>query len=361
MENFHNMRFQSIQTLRGLAAIMVVLEHIRFLVCGAFGVDIFFCISGFMIMYTTHSSTKEFFRKRILRILPFYYLMTLGTFLLLMLFPSMFEQTRASLPQLVKSLLFIPFDMGHGVIQPLMRIGWTVNCEMFFYLLFGIAFRISHRYRGLICCALLLLCTGLGALISGGNTWMGGSLVGENAAVSSLVAPVFFYGNPVMLEFGLGILSYYIVLSLYGRTKDKGFLFHKKTGIPSLIVSLMLFAGLIYSTSHVSVSGYRRLLIWGVPAMIIFIGFLVAGFSLTMPAFSVRLGDISFSLYLIHYYPIMFLDRKIFDFSAPSARSVTGTVIGVLLVILLAYAAWYVIEKKLTGWLRTKLFRSGDI
>ncbi len=360
MEPFHNLRFQSIQTLRGLAAIMVALEHIRFLSCGAFGVDIFFCISGFMIMYTTHGSTKGFFRKRLLRILPFYYLVTLGTFLLLMLFPSMFEQTRASFPQLVKSLFFIPYDIGNGVLQPLMRIGWTLNCEMFFYLLFGIAFRINHKYRGLICCALLLLCTSLGALISGGNTWLGLNLTGENSSVSSLLAPVFFYGNPVMLEFGLGILSYYIAMSLY-MCKDNGFLFRKKTGIPALIVSLVLFAGLIYSTSHVNILGYRRLLIWGIPAMFVFMGFLVAGFSLTMPAFSVRLGDISFSLYLIHYYPIMFLDRKIFDFSAPSIRSVTGAVIGVLVVILLAYAAWYVIEKKLTGWLRSKLFRSGDI
>ena len=88
-KEFHELHFDSIQALRGLAALFVVFQHVRFLNFGAFGVDIFFCISGFMIMFTTEKSTKYFFRKRLVRILPLYYLMTLGTYLLLLLFPSM--------------------------------------------------------------------------------------------------------------------------------------------------------------------------------------------------------------------------------------------------------------------------------
>ena len=86
-KEFHELHFDSIQALRGLAALFVVFQHVRFLNFGAFGVDIFFCISGFMIMFTTEKSTKYFFRKRLVRILPLYYLMTLGTYLLLLLFP----------------------------------------------------------------------------------------------------------------------------------------------------------------------------------------------------------------------------------------------------------------------------------
>ncbi len=356
MEDFHRQKFHCIQTLRGLAAIMVVFEHIRFMACGAFGVDIFFCISGFMIMYTTYHSTEGFFRKRLIRIVPFYYLITACVYLMLAVFPSMFENTRASLPQLLKSLLFIPFDMGNGVIQPIVRIGWTLNCEMFFYLLFGISFRISHKYRGMICTVMLLACTGLGTLLSGGNTWTGEILVGEHGLASPLLAPVLFYGNPVMLEFGLGILSYYVALALYTRTKESGILTDKRIGIPVLSFSLLMFAGLIASTSYVNILGYRRLLYWGIPAMVIFLGFLVAGYSLRMPRYSVRLGDISFSLYLIHYYPIMFLDRKVFDFSALTLRSGIGAIIGIVIVMALAYVSWYVVEKKLTGRLRMKLF-----
>lgn len=159
-KRFQDLHFDSIQALRGLAALFVVFQHIRFLNFGAFGVDIFFCISGFMIMFTTEKSTKYFFRKRLIRILPLYYLMTLVTYLSLLLFPSMFQQTRHNLSYLVKSLLFIPFDIGGGIIQPLVRIGWTINCEMLFYLLFFIAFHISMKYRGLICSAFLAVLVG---------------------------------------------------------------------------------------------------------------------------------------------------------------------------------------------------------
>ena len=48
-KEFHELHFDSIQALRGLAALFVVFQHVRFLNFGAFGVDIFFCISGFKV------------------------------------------------------------------------------------------------------------------------------------------------------------------------------------------------------------------------------------------------------------------------------------------------------------------------
>lgn len=150
-------------------------------------------------------STKYFFRKRLIRILPLYYLMTLVTYLSLLLFPSMFQQTRHNLSYLVKSLLFIPFDIGGGIIQPLVRIGWTINCEMLFYLLFFIAFHISMKYRGLICSAFLAVLVGavqiFAPLIS---SWQ--------SPIGRMFSPVLmFYGDPVMLEFIFGILAYYLL------------------------------------------------------------------------------------------------------------------------------------------------------
>lgn len=334
-DSFYEKRYDSIQVLRGIAALLVVLEHIRFLNCGAFGVDIFFCISGFMIMLTTQKSTRHFFRKRLLRILPFYYLMTLGTYLLLLLLPGMFEQTQSSPVLLLKSLLFIPFDIGGGVLQPLLRIGWTVNCEMFFYLLFGLSFRISHRFRGLICSGLLAVLAAAAALLP--NAW----------------APLVFYGNPVMLEFALGILAFYAaqgLYNLYSQGKLPGLL-----APVCLFSSLGLFLCLILTKHSVNVLGLRRLLYWGLPAFFIVLAFFTAGLFLKMPSVMVRLGDISFSLYLIHYYPILFIDRKLCDFSALNAASLAGAALGTLLVIGLAYISWILIEKKLTGCLRRLL------
>lgn len=332
LKPFHDNHFDSIQTLRGIAALFVVLEHVRFLNCGAFGVDIFFCISGFMIMFSTHKSTECFLRKRVIRIFPLYYLMTLGTFLLLLLFPAMFEQSKADPVFLIKSLLFIPFDIGGGILQPLMRIGWTVNCEVFFYLLFFIALHISHKYRGLISSLLI------------------GLVVVSAQVLPVNWAPLTFYGNPIMLEFILGIVIYYVVWGIYE--------FHSRKALPkltlpmALIVFIGIFAILLITKPGINTLGFRRFFLWGIPGMLLVLAAFLIGIFISMPRFSVKLGNMSFSLYLIHYYPIMFLDRIVFDFSSCTAFSLFGVAVSVAICFVAAYIVWYVIEKKLTGYLR---------
>ena len=328
-KRFQDLHFDSIQALRGLAALFVVFQHVRFLNFGAFGVDIFFCISGFMIMFTTEKSTKYFFRKRLIRILPLYYLMTFGTYAMLLFFPSMFQQTRHNLSYLVKSLLFIPFDIGGGIIQPLVRIGWTINCEMLFYLLFFIAFHISMKYRGLICSAFLAVLVGI-------------------------LSPVLmFYGDPVMLEFIFGILAYYLLRFLYTR--------HLKHPVPMAVSVLaavsipVIFCLLAFFTPRINVIGFRRLPLWGLPALVLLVLAFLAGLKLSLPRFFILMGNISYSLYLVHYYPVMFLDRAVFDFSTLSVMSVIGVILSVALSIGLAYLSWIVVEQKFSGWLRKKL------
>ena len=346
---FLNLHFDSIQALRGLTALFVVFQHVRFLNFGAFGVDIFFCISGFMIMFTTEKSTKYFFRKRLIRILPLYYLMTVGTYMMLVLFPFLFQQTRHDPSYLLKSLLFIPFDIGDGAIQPLVRIGWTINCEMLFYLLFFISFHISIRYRGLICGTFLAVLVGMVQVLSP-------AIQSLQAPLSDALSPVLlFYGDPVMLEFLFGILAYYLLRVLYCRHAA-----HPVSIAVSLVSCIsipVIFVLLAYFTPRINVIGFRRLPLWGLPALVLLILAFLAGLRLTMPRFLVLLGNVSYSLYLVHYYPVMFLDRAVFDFSSLSMMSVIGLVISIALSIALAYLSWILVEKKLTGWLRKVLLR----
>ena len=337
--DFHQMHFDSIQALRGITALFIVLEHIRFLNCGAFGVDIFFCISGFMIMFSTHKDSAFFLRKRLIRILPLYYIMTAGTFVLLMLFPGMFEQTTANPVFLLKSFLFIPFDIGDGVLQPLMRIGWTVNCEIFFYILFFAAMKISHKFRGFLC---------------------GLFLAGITAVASLLPAPpafLAFYGNSVMLEFLYGIGAYYGAWGLY-RLYQKHRLSRAVLHLSACSL-LLCFAGLLATKPFVNILGFRRPLVWGLPAFaIVMCSFLLGLYVKRMPFPMVRLGDISFSLYLVHYYPVMLLDRVIFDFSSFSCYALFGVGMALAVSIFLALISWAIVEKRFCGGLRGYLIHS---
>lgn len=335
--DFYATIFNSIQALRGIAALFVVLEHIRFLNCGAFGVDIFFCISGFMILFSTQKSTDHFLSKRLIRILPFYWLMTLATYVLLLLAPGLFAQTKADPVFLLKSLLFIPFDIGGGVLQPLLRVGWTVNCEIFFYFIFYISLRISHKYRGLICSGLLLITVMLAALFPSASPFLS------------------FYGNPVMLEFILGMVAEHICHRLYTL--------HMSGRLPHLLLpfsfatAILCLGGLLITKQATNTIGFRRPLLWGLPALVILVCFFLIGLYLKMPVPLTRLGDVSFSLYLLHYYPVVFLDRKVFDCSTASPRAFLGVAVSFAVSTILALFGYEIIEKRLSGWLRQKLLK----
>src|SRR3954469_8632250 len=119
----------SIQYLRGVAALFVVLYHSRmqiheyasvldsgFWEFGSAGVDIFFVISGFVMWVSTHSremTSFSFIKNRIIRIVPLYWLVTLVIYLSALVFSDFFRTVQPAFDHLIKSLLFIPhFNPG---------------------------------------------------------------------------------------------------------------------------------------------------------------------------------------------------------------------------------------------------------
>ena len=327
-----NMRFDSIQVLRAAAALLVVTEHIGFMRSGAFGVDIFFVISGFMIMYSTQESMKAFLRKRLIRILPLYWGLTIALFCVLSVAPGLFENTVASGTNLVKSLCFIPY-MQNGVMQPMIRIGWTVNYEMFFYLIFWIAGHISHKYRGVITSACLV------ALVFGG-----GMILYKSDAFA-------FFCNPIILEFAFGILCYYIGCALYPKEYSKG------VCGGCLIAAIVLLGLLVYSRDRVNLEVLGRVQHWGAAAVFVFLLFFFGGKYIHFPNVLVKLGDMSFSIYLIHYYVIR-MAAKVCDMNVYSAKSAVVALLAVLVVLVLSYICWYFVENKFTKLVKRVMIKS---
>jgi exopolysaccharide production protein ExoZ len=131
-------RLQSIQFLRAIAALLVLLFHLSDgrIVTGASGVDIFFVISGF-IMGTVGvgERPRDFIVKRAARIVPLYWLITMAMCIGALL--GVFSRFSYDIESLVKSLLFIPYYDASGHIWPLVVPGWTLNLEALFYILFA--------------------------------------------------------------------------------------------------------------------------------------------------------------------------------------------------------------------------------
>lgn len=275
----HGEQIVSLQYLRAVAALLVVFHHVRNPNNGLFnpiadwnfgqaGVDMFFLISGY-IMYSVARTDRpiRFLRRRIIRIVPLYWVATLFLcFQVAIGFPGVLPTSE----QLLRSLLFIPqyHPQNTSEIWPFLVPGWTLQYEMYFYAMFaiGLAFR-----RPL---AVTLL---IGAIMI---------LVGQIGAGTKGSAVFTAYTSPIITEFFQGML---IALVHQRRSLAAYWL-----ALPLGIAALLIFGNI----------DAPRLLVWGLPSTLILIGCLAledANRMPTLPLFKV-LGDASYSIYLSHAF-----------------------------------------------------------
>jgi exopolysaccharide production protein ExoZ len=185
----HRPRLVGLQYLRAIAALQVVVQH----AAGAagltfsfpsFGVPLFFVISGFLMVAITDDRSRpaEFFKDRLIRIVPLYWIATTVIVLLLLL------QGRLNPLHGLASYLFIPYGApgaGHHFF-PVLGVGWTLNYELMFYGLFA-----------------LLLVFPRSALLPGLTViFLALSVMGSY--VPPAQAPVAFWCNPLILQFLAG-------------------------------------------------------------------------------------------------------------------------------------------------------------
>lgn len=275
----------SIQYLRAVAAFMVLLYHLHpqlqkmgyvgwWPECLSSGVDIFFVISGFVMALTTMDrpiTPLQFYKNRIARIVPLYWLLTSVMVAFMLAAPSLLQTAALDWRHVIFSYLFIPspHPVADGLF-PVIILGWTLNLEMFFYLLFGALLLLPSRGRYAIMAALLGLLALAGTLVTQKNTLAG------------------FYTSSVVLEFAYGLL---IALA------------HRRGAHLEAPAALgMLVAGALALIIPDASGTVARGLVWGLPsAMIVF-----AALSLERRArlkelpLAHLMGDASYSLYLSH-------------------------------------------------------------
>lgn len=272
----------SVQALRALAAWAVVCHHFMqiffdfhakgpvgqfFVDRGAVGVDIFFVISGLVIYLSTQNKDMpagRFMVNRIIRIVPAYWVYTAAMGLLLVVASPLLPHQVISWQNFILSLLFIPSENpgGYGM-YPTLNVGWTLNYEMFFYLLFSLVFLVHQRHRPLV---------------------VGAALFAVSEVLTRYGWISHFYRNDIVYEFLLGI--------------GIGIIYSRGWITPRLWLPLLAIAGAFVTIYHLPPS--QRFMNWGLPSALI----VVACISLE-PYFQGNrlfkvLGDCSYSVYLLH-------------------------------------------------------------
>lgn len=303
---------RSIQYLHGFAAVAVVACHTNWLnpLYGQQGVDVFFVISGFIMMLVSKRETRPlaFLRARALRVVPLYWVCTLAWALLFGFGP---------VSHLIESLLFWPHLAPNGLAWPVIPQGWTLTYEAFFYAVFAMSLLAPHKWR------LAILSAALAALVAFG-------LIMQPQSPAAAT-----FTNSVMLEFLTGA-----GLQVVWRRK----------WLPKVIGSVsMVIAGLAAFVlfRHVE-PGALRCLVWGLPSLAIVAGCLGIERAGWLPQSRplLVLGDASFALYLTHRFAIEEI-KPVFA-TLPTPLAIAGVVV---VSTGIAWAVHRLLEKPLGQWL----------
>lgn len=247
-----------------------------------------------------------FFRRRLLRIAPIYWVATL------LLFASGISD-RGDGAQLLPSLLLMPTQVegADRLVSPTLEVGWTLCIEMAFYLLFALAMALPRR-TAVVGTACGLILAGLLAPAFSGNPWSN------------------FYLTPLVLEFGAGMLLAWSGLKAPWWLCPAGFLMMATSGLAS--------------ESH--------LLIASIPAVAIVAGARGMDHWLRPVRSVVLLGDASYAIYLFHLHALMLLAVPLVGRPAPALAILP---VGFSLAIALGILMHLRVENPLAGFITTRL------
>lgn len=286
-------RLLSIQYLRALAVLMVLGYHACLFgwrdgfEIGAAGVDIFFVISGFILWTIAHerpAPPRQFLLRRLERVAPLYWIVTLAVVVICLKWPGAVYDANPRPGHVILSLAFIHHLNPSNRPNPVIPVGWSLNDEVVFYLIFSACLTVTaaKRFRALAA-----------GLI---GVWAVGCIV-----------PLFYY-----LGFNLMFLQFLAGAWLAKVRLEEGVPF---LGWGRFLVGWGIVVFIALSPLNLFQT-FGRPLTWGLPAVALVAGAVTietrGGLKDVWPLRF--LGDASYSIYLVHW-PVLSLlgyamDRK---------------------------------------------------
>jgi len=285
----------------------------------AFGIHLFFVVSGCIMVRTTSGfgsarGAMAFMVRRIVRVVPLYWLMTSLLLAGALLVPGLLNRPIGGPGFVFASYLFFPVMGTGGEWHPILGQGWTLDYEMFFYVLFATAMLLPRR-SGLAALA--------GALVT---------LVLLGGVLHPSFTPLAVWTDGLLLEFLFGIAI--------GLAQDAGM---RPAGwgaalalVAGGLATVML--GPLFSVGD----GLAPWIRGGLPASIM-VGACVLGPPWRRRPLALALaavGDASYSLYLSHPFVVRIL-RDVWLGSVPGSVPLSAYVVlaslGAVLAALLLY------------------------
>ncbi|HCE6897198.1 acyltransferase family protein [Pseudomonas aeruginosa] len=337
-----------IQYLRGIAALIVVLFHFRFVLDnvypdnrlgthmfggGAVGVDIFFMISGFIIVFATKNikdaNPIDFMVRRGLRIYPLLLITIITGGLTIYSKYDIHQLVRAAIP-LNKDFSLVGPTFGYNIHGP----AWTLTYELYFYAIFCISMMISHRWRTAVCCLILGSQIIIPQLAFDGHLTL--------SAAHSIAYPAD-YPLPSLAKLATSTMFYEFIL---GMVMCEVFLSKISIGETASLWALIIGSWIffIFFTSQYNQGfGPQGFGTWGV---LMFIGIIFYQKSNAISENKTLnfLGDISYSMYLVHYLVVAAVPTYFTSIWAATS-GVSRMLLLLLVTFILSTVAHFLVEK----------------
>jgi len=288
-------RLDYLDFLRGIAVLLVLLAHTHHFFSyelfnqwsgiGARGVQLFYIISGFTIYYiyqnklNTSLDVKNYMIKRVFRILPLYFLVMPIYFIEF----GVNKDYEYPLFNLITHYILIN-GFFPEYINSILRVEWSIFVEFMFYIVFAMIF---YKLRNISIIKLLII----SFIIS----------------VLSASASIIFYKDDMSMRTYLYLSPYFqfynFFIGIFIASLSKEIkIYSSKVTLVLMIVSFILVGFLVKSTI---IQTYIVSIIFAI---------ILLNFSLNdykYPKVFLKIGSISFSLYLVHFFFVMSYEKYI--------------------------------------------------
>jgi peptidoglycan/LPS O-acetylase OafA/YrhL len=338
----------NIQALRACAVMLVVFSHLVHIeekyghgghvlsdvfLYGVYGVDLFFVISGFVMIAVSQRKKGRkaakpllFLYNRVTRIYPVYWFYCSLVLAVYLLRPEMVNSSQGNQVNILASYLLWPQRLA-----PLLAVAWTLTHEMYFYIVFAVMLCRPRRHIQFYL-VMWLIITIAGNLILGGPA-------------NPVMAIIF---HPLTLEFIAGCFVALILFNggnRYGRLCLCG-------GAALLILNIL---GCYFYFGRTLPAGWYRVLFFGLPSTLMVYGAVASEMRsiFRFPKWFISVGDASYSTYLSHILVLSFLGRLWYRLGLPGRYDNIGVLAGMLLAVLIfGHLSYKYLEKPIIHYSR---------
>ncbi|WP_276349128.1 acyltransferase [Daejeonella sp. JGW-45] len=347
-------KYGYLNALRGIAIILVVILHVsqtvealppavfKLLERGSYGVQLFFIASAYTIFlsYARRSQIegeyliKNFFIRRFFRIAPLYYLAAIFYTIFYYYHPDGFQEP-VNVLKVIPSVLFIN-GFFPGAINYIPPGGWSVGVEMAFYCTVPFLFqKVDSLKRAIRLFALLFLAT---MVIKFALRFLMIYFLDMNYLSMEGWTLYFWFPNQIVI-FSFGIILYFLVPKFTLKKQWLG-------GIYLLFLFALLILLFILKDKYDSYHVIPEHVLAAAIFSVVFLIMSKAKVKLLNNQVTRFLGEISFSLYLVHFVIVYFTDKLLLGFTNPYVELMTKLVIVLFCGAMICYLTYTGIEKR---------------